>query len=118
MQNRKIYNFQAKNLNTGGTINLDATDFLCIDGNQIYLGAKARAATQSTKQPVLLGNKTKEFLKLLLDELQGLAIDLATSTDPILIARGAQMQKQLPLLFNRINPNGPSELKSKKVYTE
>ena len=105
-------------LNTGGTINLDATGYLCVDGDQIYLGAKARAATQSTKQPVLLGNKTEEFLKLLLDELQGLAIDLAASTDPILIARGAQMQKQLPLLFNRINPNGPSELKSKKVYTE
>lgn len=105
-------------LNTGGTINLDATDFLCIDGDQIYLGAKARSAPQSTKQPVLLGNQTEQFLELLIDELQNLSVALRASTDPALIAQGAAMGPTLQALSDRINPNGPSQLKSKKVYTE
>ena len=105
-------------LNTNGTINLDATDYLCIDGSQIYLGSKARTAPQSTKQPVLLGNQTEQFLELLIDELQNLSAALATSSDPVLILQGNAMRPALQALSDRINPNGPSQLKSKKVFTE
>ena len=108
-------------LNTNGTINLDATGYLCIDGDQIYLGSSARTAPQSTKQPVLLGNQTELFLELLIDELQNLSVALSsvsqTNVTPLIIA-GNSMRATLQALSDRINPNGPSQLKSKKVYTE
>ena len=105
-------------LNTEGTVNIDATSYFCVDGNQIYLGAKARTSPQANKQPVLLGNQTEQFLQLLIDELKGLSLDLAACSDPILKKRGAQMAPILQTLSTRINPSGPSQLKSKKVYTE
>ena len=37
---------------------------------------------------------------------------------PLLNKRGIQMQPTINALQRQINPNGPSKIKSKKVYTE
>jgi len=111
-------------LNAQGTVNIDSTQFTCIDGSKIFLGAKARTAPGNRKEPVLLGNQTENLLKTLFNMLEGMATDmgLATTIDgkpiPLLNQRGIQMKVTLQVLKRQINPNGPSSIKSKKVFTE
>lgn len=111
-------------LNTEGTINIDSTEYFCVDSARIFLGAKARTASDRTKEPVLLGNQTETLLDSLFGLLLGMAQDMGkaktTSGNPIplLNKRGLQMIPQINSLRNQINPGGPSSIKSKKVFTE
>lgn len=111
-------------LNTEGTVNIDSTDYICLDGSQIFLGVKARTASNNSKEPLLLGNQTENFLNILLNLLEGMADDMgkAKTIDgkpiPLLNKRGLQTKPVIQSLKRQINPNGPSTLKSKKVYTE
>jgi hypothetical protein len=111
-------------LNTEGTINIDSTSYMCFDGSQIYLGAKSRTAPDSLREPVVLGNQLEGFLKSVLNILEGMARDMATAKTvdkkpiPKLNKRGLQARPIIKALKRRINPSGPSTLKSKKVFTE
>lgn len=111
-------------LNTEGTVNIDSTDYMCLDGSQIFLGVKARTSTTNNREAVLLGNQTEAFLQNVLTVLQGMARDMASAKTikghpiPLLNKRGKQAQPVIRQLQNLINPNGPSQLKSKKVFTE
>ena len=111
-------------INTEGTVNIDATKYMCIDASQIFLGRKSRTASKNTKEPVILGNQLEGFLDLVLNVLEGMAEDMATAKTvdakpiPKLNKRGIQAKPVIEALKRRINPNGPSTLKSKKVYTE
>jgi len=111
-------------LNTQGTINLDSTSYMCFDGPQIYLGEKARTASNQRKEPVMLGNQVEGFLLNVLNLLEGMADDMARARTvknhpiPSLNKRGVQAKPVIQSLKRLINPNGPSTLKSKKVFTE
>lgn len=106
------------------SINLDSDNYFCIDSPQIFLGEKARSAPQNTKQPILLGNSVEQYLKSIIQVLDGLAGDLLQSKTvdgkpiPLLNKRGIQMQQTLRVLDSQLNPNGVSILKSKKVFVE
>jgi len=111
-------------INTQGTVNIDSTGFTCIDGSKIFLGAKARAASATGKEPVLLGNQTENLLSTLFNMLDGMAGDMAQAKTidgkpiPLLNKRGIQMKSTLQVMKRQINPNGTSPIKSKKVFTE
>jgi len=111
-------------LNTEGSINIDGSTYLCLDAPVMYLGSKARTSPSSNREAVLLGNQTEGFLQNILTLLEGMAKDMASAKTikghpiPRLNKRGMQAQPVIKQLKNLINPNGPSQLKSKKVFTE
>ncbi len=101
------------------TLNLDATDYFCVDAKKILLGEKARTASPSVQQPVVLGKQLENWLGALLDTLSSVADAMSTAS-----AVGAGPVTQL-------NATGPAlkatvqSLKaqfkifqSKKVFTE
>jgi len=111
-------------LNTEGSINIDGSSYLCLDAPIIYLGVKARTSPDSNREAVLLGNQTEAFLENVLNLLEGMAKDMAKAKTikghpiPAINKRGVQAQPVIRQLKNLINPSGPSQLKSKKVFTE
>ena len=111
-------------LNTGGSVNIDAEQYICLDGPRILLGEKARTASDSTREPVLLGNQTERLLQTLFNMLRSMAKDMARAKTvkghaiPRLNKRGIQMLPIISSLQRQINPSGPSKIKSRKVYTE
>ncbi len=111
-------------INTEGSVNIDASTYSCLDAPFIYLGHKARTAPNANKEPILLGNQTEIFLEVLLNMMQGMATDMAAAKTidgkpiPTLNKRGMSMKKVLKDLKRQLNPGGPSNLKSKKVFTE
>ena len=111
-------------LNTEGTVNIDSAGYMCLDGPRIYLGEKSRSASDNFKEPVILGNQLEGFLESLLNMLEGMANDMASAKTsdnkpiPKLNKRGIQAKPVINALKRRINPNGSSTLKSKKVFTE
>lgn len=111
-------------LNTEGSINIDGSSYLCLDAPIMYLGVKARTSTENNREAVLLGNQTEAFLENVLNLLEGMAKDMARAKTikghpiPAINKRGVQAQPVIRQLKNLINPSGPSQLKSKKVFTE
>jgi hypothetical protein len=111
-------------INTEGSVNIDASTYSCIDAPFIYLGHKARTSPNANKEPVLLGNQTEIFLEIMLNMMQGMATDMAAAKTidgkpiPTLNKRGMSMKTVLKNLKRQLNPGGPSNLKSKKVFTE
>ncbi len=111
-------------LNTEGSVNIDAKNYICLDSAKILLGEKARTSTDSTKEPVLLGNQTERLLDTLFNMLKSMAKDMAKAKTvdgkpiPLINKRGVQMQPVIQALQRQINPSGPSKIKSKKVFTE
>ena len=61
------------------TINLDASDYFCVDAKKIYLGVGARTASV-TKQPVILGGQFEIWMNTLLDTLQHVATAMTSAT--------------------------------------
>jgi len=111
-------------LNTEGSINIDGSSYLCMDAPIMYLGVKARTASDNFREPVVLGNQLEGFLENLLNMLEGMANDMASARTsdnkpiPKINKRGVQAKPVIQALKRRINPNGQSSLKSKKVFTE
>jgi hypothetical protein len=111
-------------LNTGGSVNIDAEQYICLDGPKILLGEKARTAPAFTKEPVLLGNQTEAFLKQVIGILEEMSNAMSKAKTikghpvPNLNVTGIAIKPRIKALQNLINPNGPSRLKSKKVFTE
>lgn len=101
------------------SVNIEGSNYVTLDGDRIYIGAKSMNDVQLNKEPALLGNQVESFLSDLLDMLQGTAVALGASTDPVLIERGKSMLPVIKMLRGRISPSGkPSQLKSTKVYID
>lgn len=99
------------------TLNLDATEYFCVDSKKIYLGKKARTAL--LKEPVVLGVQLENWLTTLLNSLNKLSYSLeiaaSVSGGPVpqlnqaaypLRAAVTSLQKQI------------KQFQSNKVYTE
>lgn len=100
------------------TLNLDATDYFCIDAPKIYLGKKARTAF-FTKEPVVLGKQLENWMNTLLDALSSVATALSSATavsgGPVtqLNATGPELQAVVRSLRTQIK-----QFQSNKVFTE
>ncbi len=120
----QLSSISAIGMNTEGSINLDASSYFCLDAPIVYLGERARTASDTTREAVLLGNQTENFLQTLLNMMEGMANDMAKAKTveskpiPLLNKRGIQMKPVIRALKRQLNPQGPSVLKSKKVFTE
>lgn len=99
------------------TLNLDATDYFCVDSKKVYLGKAAR--TSNTKEPVVLGTQLENWLTSLLDTLESVAGAMASATSvtggPVvqLNAAGPELQAVVKSLKTQI-----VLFQSKKVFTE
>lgn len=106
---------------TANNVSIDAATNLGLDGKKIFLGEKA---VRFELEPVILGNQLELFLDTLLSELLRVAnaFKKARTVDgkviPVLMSEGFTLEAVIKSLQNRINPNGNSQLKSKKVFTE
>lgn len=100
------------------TVNLDATDYFCVDAKKIYLGAGARRA-YFIKQPVILGTQFDNWMNTLLDTLQHVA---AAMTNASSVSGGPVTQLNMvgPELSSVISSlrKQMDQYKSKKVFTE
>ena len=100
------------------TLNFDATDYICLDGKTIFLGAGARRAT-FIKQPVILGSQFENWMNTLLDTLQHVAQAMtnasAVSGGPVtqLNMVGPELTAVIRSLRTQM-----AGFKSKKVFTE
>jgi len=100
------------------TINLDASDYFCVDAKKIYLGVGARTASV-TKQPVILGGQFEIWMNTLLDTLQHVATAMTSATSvsggPVIQLNmvGPELNAVVGSLKTQIN-----QFKSKKVFTE
>ena len=115
---------QSVGITTLGTVNIDADTSINLDANKIFLGTKPLNLDEQVRDSLLLGNNTEKFLEDVLNILQGMAQDMVSATTvdgkpiPNLNRRGAQTLPLVQSLRSRINPNGPSSLKSKKIHVE
>jgi hypothetical protein len=101
------------------TINLDGEEYMCLDADKIYLGAKARTSTESVKQPALLGKQFEFWILQLLETLTTVGDAMSTASavgaGPVtqLNTTGPVLKASIQSLKNRI-----SVFQSKKVYIE
>lgn len=100
-------------------INLDATEYFCVDAKKIYLGVKARTASPSVQQPVVLGKQMENWLSALLDALDSVATAMSSAS-----AVGAGPVTQLnttgPILKSTVQSLKTQfkVFQSKKVFVE
>lgn len=99
------------------TLNLDATDYFCIDSKKIYLGKKARTSLGS--EPVVLGSQLQSWLETLLDTLENVGTAMSTaaavSGGPVtqLVTTGPELRAVARALKAQMK-----QFQSKKVFTE
>jgi hypothetical protein len=101
------------------TVNIDAQEYMCIDADKIYIGAKARTSPDSAKQPAVLGRQFEFWMTQLLDSLNLVANAMsnasAVGAGPVtqLNATGPVLKASIDSLKNQIK-----RIQSKKVYIE
>jgi hypothetical protein len=108
----------------GTSINIDSTDYLCLDADKMYLGSRARINEGAAKQPMVLGHRMEQFLIDVLDQM----ISLATAIGKAKTIKGDKLPEAnkegyvvadvLKQKRNDLNPKGASLLKSKKIFVE
>jgi len=120
----QLSSIESIGMNTKGSVNIDSESYICLDSARIFLGEKSRTAGDNFKEPVVLGNQLENYLNSILNVLSGMASDMASARTskghgiPLLNKRGLQAKATISALRRIINHNGPSQLKSKKVYSE
>ena len=99
------------------TLNLDATDYFCVDAKKIYLGKAARASV--TKEPVVLGTQLENWLNNLVTILSTIASTLptVTSTPAGAIPGLAELGKAIEQPIRDLTTT-TILFQSKKVFTE
>jgi hypothetical protein len=99
------------------TLNLDATEYFCVDSKKIYLGKKARTSLGS--EPVVMGTQLQNWLETLLDTLENVGTAMSTATavsgGPVtqLITTGPELRAVARALKAQMK-----QFQSKKVFTE
>jgi hypothetical protein len=99
-------------------INLDGVKEVSIDAELIFLGEKVAKAPQSTKEPVLKGTATVNYIKELIDIMSDIAQSMSVAANgggPVgsLNTEGSAALATLKILKGKTGP-----LQSKKVFTE
>ena len=99
-------------------INLDGVKEVSIDAELIFLGEKVAKAPQSTKEPVLKGTATVNYIKELIDIISDMAQSMKVAANGggavgSLNTEGATALATLKILKGKTGP-----LQSKKVFTE
>lgn len=108
----------------GTSINIDSTDYLCLDADKMYLGSKARINEGAAKQPMVLGHRMEQFLIDVLDQMISLATAIGKAKTikgdkiPTANKEGYVVADVLKQKRNDLNPKGASLLKSKKIFVE
>lgn len=108
----------------GTSINIDSTDYLCLDADKMYLGSKARINEGAAKQPMVLGHRMEQFLVDVLDQMISLATAIGRAKTikgdkiPTANKEGYVVADVLKQKRNDLNPKGASLLKSKKIFVE
>jgi len=105
------------------TVNVDASDYLCIDAPKIFLGSKAREYNNEKKQPVMKGHEVEQFLSDTIDILKSMCNAMQAASNgggPVvsLVKEGASALARLQQQQALINPSGKSNLKSTKTFVE
>jgi hypothetical protein len=101
------------------TVNLDGTEYLCLDAKEIYLGSKARTSPDGVREPAVLGNQLDNFLAIIIDALQNIGEAMKTAEaqtgGPIasLNTEGYCVVDTCTALRTLMN-----QMKSKKVFIE
>jgi len=100
------------------TLNLDATDYFCVDAKTIYLGRKARTSGGGQREPVILGKQLENWLNVLLSSLDAIASAMTSASalgTPVtqLNAAGPSLKASIQSLKKQIK-----RIQSKKVFTE
>jgi hypothetical protein len=100
-------------------INLDATEYFCVDASKIYLGKKARTATTSVEQPAVLGKQLENWLGALLNALDAVATSM-TSASAVGAGPVTQLNATGPVLKSTVKSLRTQFklFKSKKVFVE
>jgi len=100
-------------------INLDATEYFCVDAKKIYIGVKARTATSSVQQPAVLGKQLENWLSALLDALDAVATSM-TSASAVGAGPVTQLNVSGPILKSTVQSLKTQYklFKSKKVFVE
>lgn len=99
------------------TLNLDATDYFCVDAKKIYLGKKAR--TSLGDEPVVMGTQLQNWLETLLDTLENVGKAMSTASavsgGPVtqLVTTGPELTAVAKALKAQMK-----QFQSKKVFTE
>jgi hypothetical protein len=99
------------------TLNLDATDYFCVDAKKIYLGKKAR--TSLGDEPVVMGTQLQNWLETLLDTLENVGKAMSTASavsgGPVtqLVTTGPELTAVAKTLKAQMK-----QFQSKKVFTE
>lgn len=62
------------------TVNIDSTDYFCVDGKKIYLGRGARIAQPKFQQPAVMGKQLEIWLGSLLSTLDLVATAMSTAS--------------------------------------
>ena len=108
----------------GTSVNIDSTDYLCLDADKMYLGSKARINEGAAKQPMVLGHRMEQFLVDVLDQMISLATAIGKATTikgdkiPLANKEGYVVADVLKQKRSDLNPKGASALKSKKIFVE
>lgn len=108
----------------GTSVNIDSTDYLCLDAEKMYLGNRARINEGANKQPMVLGHRMEQFLIDILDQMISLASAIGEATTikgdklPAANKEGYTVADVLKQKRNDLNPKGTSLLKSKKIFVE
>lgn len=108
----------------GTSVNIDSTDYLCLDADKMFFGKLARINEGAAKQPMVLGHRMEQFLVDVLDQMISLASAVGSAKtikgDPIPTANkeGTVVANVLRQKRNDLNPKGASLLKSKKIFVE
>ena len=108
----------------GTSVNIDSTDYICLDAEKMYLGNRARINEGAKKQPMVLGHRMEQFLIDVLDQMISLASAVGSATTikgdkiPAANKEGYVVAEVLKQKRNDLNPKGSSLLKSKKIFVE
>lgn len=106
------------------SVNIDGSDYLCLDAPKMYLGIDARINEGAAKQPIVLGHRMEQFLIDVLDQMISLASAVGSAktikgdTIPTANKEGTVVANVLRQKRSDLNPKGVSLLKSKKIFVE
>ena len=106
------------------TVNIDGSDYICLDAEKMYFGDRARINEGAAKQPMVLGHRMEQFMQDVLDQLISLASALGNATTidgkkiPLANKEGLTVAEVLKEKRNDLNPKGTSLLKSRKIFVE
>jgi hypothetical protein len=97
------------------TLNFDAQEYACIDAKRIYLGSSARASAM--REPAVLGIQLENWLTILLDSLESVAIAMSSAAVYDVDDSGAPITRPV-MSVATVGPELGAAVKSLKTQIE